>query len=517
MSFYPLIAAIFSFVISLLISFSIWRKKFKGAKNAIFFAMSLSISLWMLFSALADFSQSYEYAYFWAQAAMVGAPLFFSFLLYFSIVFPKEDILIRPWIKFFIFVPALLMEIFVPTKLNIKSIEITDWGTKYEPGDLFIALLVLAVFYTLVSGAILFKKYKKSKGIIREQIKYFFLSIIASVFIGAITNIILPLLGMSQYGVFGPPIAILVLNTIIGYAIIRYRLMDIRIILQKSLSYSLSLVVFLLVYFFLLYILKNKFYFYSDMAVLVGSVIASLVGAFIIPLFVKHLNDQTNSIFFANHYEYAETLEKINEAINQTLNLDVMLSDSLDIVSKTMGVNDFVFFLYDKEFGFYSPRKISGFSKDADFQLRPASPLLQYLSRDKRMVVSEELELILEEGNLSKKEEFIAKSAIKKLKDWSVYLCQPVFKKDELLAVVCFGEKTNNNQYSAKDLRLISAFSNQIVVALENYMVYDKLTKQNLELEKNMKLMMGRELKMAELKVEIKNLNEKLSKKNNAD
>jgi len=51
------------------------------------------------------------------------------------------------------------------------------------------------------------------------------------------------------------------------------------------------------------------------------------------------------------------------------------------------------------------------------------------------------------------------------------------------------------------------------VVAIENFLVYEDIKHKKEQLEKSMKLMVGRELKMIELKKEIKDLKERINKK----
>ncbi|MCD6407617.1 hypothetical protein J7L87_01025, partial [bacterium] len=85
----------------------------------------------------------------------------------------------------------------------------------------------------------LFKKWKYSKSRYESlQIKTVFLGLGISSFIGSLTNVILPSLGISHFVSLGPTMTVVIVG-FITYAIVRYRLFDITVALKKTLLYTL--------------------------------------------------------------------------------------------------------------------------------------------------------------------------------------------------------------------------------------------------------------------------------------
>src|SRR6056297_2193921 len=242
------ILAILVLSFSVFLAFLVLFKNIKSKKNILFFLFSLSVSSWMLCSVLSDLVKDPVIALWLARSAMAGIPLFLGFLFLFVLIFPKEEKKISSWVKFLVFLPVLVIEIFVPTKYNIEKIEVHEWGIEYEPGIIFWPLFAMILIFVALSCFILIKKYRKSQGIVRERIKYFLLALILSVVIGVGGNFFLPLWGYSRFSVWGPILAITVFNSVIAYSILRYRLMEVCLVVQKGLAYFVSFSILLFLY-----------------------------------------------------------------------------------------------------------------------------------------------------------------------------------------------------------------------------------------------------------------------------
>ncbi len=75
-----------------------------------------------------------------------------------------------------------------------------------------------------------------------------------------------------------------------------------------------------------------------------------------------------------------------------------------------------------------------------------------------------------------------------------------------------FGPKISKELDGKEDIELLEALSYQISISLNNALLCQEIKKDKDALEKFYKLTVGRELKMAELKNKIKELEEKLQK-----
>jgi len=105
------------------------------------------------------------------------------------------------------------------------------------------------------------------------------------------------------------------------------------------------------------------------------------------------------------------------------------------------------------------------------------------------------------EGKFEKLEEEMEKSKIA--------AAIPLFVENKLIGIIFLGEKEAGKIYSGQEMDLLESFMAQASVAFNNSLAYEELENRKEELERFYKLTIGRELRMAELKDQIKKLEEK--------
>ncbi len=497
------------FFLSLILGFFVLFKNIKNIKNWIYFSFSVSLSLWLLFSVSADFVKIEWLALFCAQIAMIFPPLITSNVLHFSLIFPKKEDHLSALKLFIVYLPVFVIEPFIFTSYNIKNYKLKDWGFDYTPGYLFLILIIFMIVYVSISIYILIKKYLGSKGLYKMQIKYFIYAISLGAIIGIFSNGIFPFLGYSQISIIGPALAVLIINISIGYAIVKYRLLDIRVIIQEALIYLTTSIYIILLYFAQLYILKNLTTINIEYLTLFAGITSMLLTVGSLKYINNIIKNLTSPLLFKNRYNFSNVWTDLNSALNSNLNLEKALNKSFLILMKALDIEKITFLLYDEALGRFVSKKSLGFSSEIKLEINKNNALYKYLNKIKAPVISDELEMKLNDGLVDDSEKNIAQKAIKQFKKWEVYICQPIIKNKSIIGIVCVGEKLSGNQFREEDLRLIDAFANQAVLVIENFLVFSEVTAKKNQLEKNMNLMVGRELKMIELKKKIKELEAK--------
>jgi len=120
---------------------------------------------------------------------------------------------------------------------------LTPEGLTRKTGLLY-PIFSLYFLATFVTAIILFiSKWRNARGIPRAQLQYLGAGIILSA-VGAVSvNLILPFMtGRSTYSLVGPYFSLL-LVAVIGHAIIRHRLMDLRLFISRGLAYALAIAI----------------------------------------------------------------------------------------------------------------------------------------------------------------------------------------------------------------------------------------------------------------------------------
>jgi len=78
--------------------------------------------------------------------------------------------------------------------------------------------------------------------------------------------------------------------------------------------------------------------------------------------------------------------------------------------------------------------------------------------------------------------------------------------------MVILGNKLSGESYTVQDLDLLTTLTVQAAIALNNGLSYSEIERRKEELERVLKAVVGRELRMIELKKKIKELEERLKK-----
>jgi len=228
---------------------------------------------------------------------------------------------------------------------------------------------------------------------------------------------------------------------------------------------------------------------------------------------LKYINNVikniTSPLLFKNQYNFSEVLSELNKTLSNNVKLDKTLDESFVVLMNALLIEKLTFLLYDKALEKFISKKSLGFSSDVKLELNKNNALYKYLNKAKMPLISEELEMKINDDLIEELDKKIAKNTVKKFKEWSVYVCQPIIKNQSIIGIMCVGEKISGKQFSEEDLKLIDTFANQIVLVIENFLVFEEILTKKEQLEKNMNLMIGRELKMMELKKEIKSLKNK--------
>ncbi|MHA2219759.1 MAG: histidine kinase N-terminal 7TM domain-containing protein, partial [Candidatus Hodarchaeales archaeon] len=196
---------------------------------------NLVVALWGVGTFLIAKASSPESALFAWRIALLGA-LFISVFFYHVVCvfgdFKRKKLLIYAYSS------AIFINI-----LNLTSgFFLSDWnvifGSLYYPAaNVFLYIMFLNWFVFVILGHYeLFWIYRNSSGYRHLQSIYLLIGFLIG-FIGG-TFTLLPVFGINIYPFSNFTIPIYVL--IVTYAILRHRLLDIRIVFKKSMVYSLS-------------------------------------------------------------------------------------------------------------------------------------------------------------------------------------------------------------------------------------------------------------------------------------
>jgi hypothetical protein len=200
------------------------------------------------------------------------------------------------------------------------------------------AFTVVSVIFTaiLLCALSIVVRYRRAGGAERQQLKWFAL---AAVMIGAVTAghlLFLDLLLPEALWNLLDAVTITGLYVAVGIAILRYRLYDVDIIINRTLVYGSLTVTLVLIYFgsvvALQYVLRALTGQESQLAI-VASTLA--IAALFNPLH-RRIQASIDRLFYRRKYDAAKTLQTFSAKLRDETELDGLSAEMVSVVRETM-------------------------------------------------------------------------------------------------------------------------------------------------------------------------------------
>ena len=202
--------------------------------NRLWGLVSLSVAIWSIGLGFVTAAENYQSAIRWLHVHYVGAILIpVVFLHFVHVLVNKDQALIR--LGAYLLGGVFLLLNFTGKLVDVvPKAEFSYYTAPLAAYPAYVAFFFSAVLY---AHALLLKAYYVSSGQKREQLKYLFCGSTVG-FIGGSTAFF-PVFDwpIFPYGIY--LVALYVL--IIGYSILRHRLMDITVVIHKSVAYGFLL------------------------------------------------------------------------------------------------------------------------------------------------------------------------------------------------------------------------------------------------------------------------------------
>jgi signal transduction histidine kinase len=207
--------------------------------NRRFSAFTYSIAGWVIGIAGLETGTTPE---FWGRASFAGACMIPATFLMFAHVFPAaSEWPSRSSLLLAVGLGAALAVTSLATPLVVYDVIRTADGISRSSGVLYPLFSVYVLTCAVGSVALFMHKWLRLRGLARAQLHYLAIGVLLFAAGGVTANLLIPLVtGRSHYTVVGPYFA-LPLVLLVAHAIIRHRLMDLRFVIHRGLSYVVVL------------------------------------------------------------------------------------------------------------------------------------------------------------------------------------------------------------------------------------------------------------------------------------
>lgn len=252
----------------------------------------------------------------------------------------------------------------------------------------------------------------------------------------------------------------------IAYAILKHKLFDIDVILEKALTYGLltsavgSIFALTVLGFNVAFAKYGGWRNPAFFVILSGFLVIALN-----PL-KNRIQDLVDLTFFRKKYDYRSTVEEVSYAMTSLLSLDKIVDKIISIVESTMFSSPVSVSIYNQDLGVYEK-----YSKDGHVQHSPETTIHE----DNILVTSmhyygKEIfkeDLIADERYIRNSEQLM-----NEFNRFNASLFIPLFFKEQLIGFIALGEKKSGLSYTSRDVKLLRLLANQSAIAIENALAF---------------------------------------------
>src|SRR6516162_4264269 len=287
----------------------------------------------------------FDWIIYWANVvAWLLQPALF---LHFSLTFPERQAVLtgRRWMIPAIYIPgALLLAAQISAVYFLKPTEMLRWNLDR------VSMTYLAAYY-VVTAIVLWRSYRHAgSAILRQQMKWVTRGTILAVAPFTLFYVVPYLYGSAPTTLMKVSVLSLVfLPLTFGYAIFRYRLMDVDLIFKRGMAYTIAAGTITAAYFAIVGGISELFHQNFPSAGPIGLIIAIAVTALLFNPFKNWVQDYLDKVFYRKRYDYRKTLIEFGRDLNSETDLDKMLTSIIDRLSRTLVVDKMAIFLSNPE------------------------------------------------------------------------------------------------------------------------------------------------------------------------
>ncbi len=487
------ISGILIFISSLISAILVYLKAPKGHTRVAWSLFSLSVALWGL-GLFRAFSTDYKnIALFWGRflnlSAIFTPVFFFHFVLSFA---NKLKVKRKELLYYYLAILVYFLLVLISPHSFVADV-IPKFSFKYYPipGFLYYLFPLIFAYLTIYGTVILFKELKNSLSYRRNQIKYLLLGVIPGFAGGSTTFFLVFGLKIYPFGTYLVPMYVLT----VAYAIVRYRLMDISVIIKRTFIFGILFGGVVAVMYLPMFLWQEflRHTFSGVWWIIIGLIfLVILITAF--PLY-RLLVKVTDRWLFQKKYDYQKTLKEASKGMIDITDPDRLLSVIARFLNKKIRVQHTFILVWDDIVKHYAIKGFYGETKIKDIKLGKDSSLIKWFITTKDVLVKRKL-LKKKEVSVLVKEEldhWLENEALfRSYKDLQYELNNikldletlgasvviPSFYKSGLLGLFILGDKLSGDMYTQEDLDILSTLANDAAVAIKNAQLFSDLSQE---------------------------------------
>ncbi|MEX0748826.1 MAG: ATP-binding protein [Candidatus Saccharimonadales bacterium] len=428
-------------------------KKDKDGSHVLFACAAFSLAAWAFANYLSTIlvGDALLYAMRSVMALVVVQNTFLTLFCYF---YPIARVRRMGWRLYIYLAFSLITVALTLTPLVFIDTTLVN-GTPYpEAGPGILIFLIHAVSSVIIGMAQLVKRRRRSVGSARAQLAFIILGVALLWTIVPVTNLVVTLVLQTTLFIRLSAVYVLIFSSIIAYTIVRHRMFDIRLVVARSVAYSLVIITMGLLYGFVVFGVAERL-FPSSNATGLQQVFYTLAAVFLALTFqpIKRLFDRVSDrIFYRNRYSSEDVLNRLGKVFVTKGNSFELLDDTLQIIVSALRVESGRLIVVDNNEIYATAHTGDGIEVETTAAT---------LSRFPQQIN------ILDEAHSSDEQ-----TLLRSLKSYTVVR---LTTQNDLVGYLLLGAKQSGTIYTQQDINLLEILAQELAVAVQNAKSYEEI------------------------------------------
>ncbi len=458
MILYCIITAFLNVVGGVVLGLSVFVKNPGKRQNQLFSWFTVSFTLWAFFYLLWQFAQTPEEALLYTRL-LLGSSTFIP-ITYYHFVSRLTGQANRLEIRIGYLV-AVVISSFALTPYLVDRVE-PELMFAFWPkgGPVFIPYILHFAYFTVRAWMALFSAFRQSSHGRRNQLGYVIFCTVAG-WIGGLTNFLL------WFDIPIPPVGnglALIYIVGVGYAVIRFRLVEINLLVVRMISYALLILAVtpIIPLFFKTATWLTGETVLPEATFYVASTFSAgciFVAGYLLKKRVDHLLEGT---LFREEYRGRNHLRHLAQRVASISDESEMFREVIDSVQTTLNTSGAAVAVRGELETEIAPVVSLGFSEGFDerFRLEEDDPLVRLVQRSRKAALLEEIEMESDEAS--------SERARTLWKQEGIFAMIPIHADTVFYGVLILGPRAGHRLFSGNDLSLLESICLQIGLNLRS-------------------------------------------------
>jgi len=343
------------------------------------------------------------------------------------------------------------------------------YGPAHKPFGAYFLLCFLLALFTLG------QTIQSAVGVRKLQLRYLLLGILLGGAGAITTNLVIPLIWTtSKYSFLGPYFSLLVVS-FSAHAIIRHRLMDIRVVIRQGAVYVSAIIASVSVLFVIAKLYQHASGFDTSRIPLAEALVLSVIVAIVFQPLKSWVQRSFNRYVYREKYDFQRTLRDSSRQLSSTLDLESLLQYLSVTIEGTFRAEAVIVYLRDVQTKGYVARQRPG---DIDWRRAASTPGISNESAIVRFMRQERRPLVHEDA-IRETSDTLIKAAAQELRAAGGDVAFPLMDERSLAGMLVVGPKRSGDPYFAEDVDLLSTLVSQAAVAMKNAYLYREVVLVN--------------------------------------